>query len=206
MIYLGDIPQQETYLKILETFRGAFAEKKRLGTERSELLSFTVDQYGAYVGSRRIIKSYDYISTILVPTYEDVCDILLEKCSPLQAYLISSDLYYFLFNYLSHSPVFDKGPHYYNMLMGLNEFALKENMKAEYDVSDIFTTYFRECLLNVSPIADMVLSDIVCAGDNIPVSYTHLSPFMILVNVVLPLPERPTSTTHSPCLIVRFTL
>jgi len=50
IVYLGAILQKESYLKILETFEDAFAEEKLRKTGMAGLLSFTVDQYGAYVG------------------------------------------------------------------------------------------------------------------------------------------------------------
>lgn len=111
-------------------------------------------------------EDYSYVSSILVPTFEDVCEILRGKCSAMQAHLIRNDLYCFLFNYLSASPLFEQGTHYYGTSMRLYEFELKDGTAPEYSVPYIVQTYFREYLLNTVPVAQGVLDNIASTGNS----------------------------------------
>ncbi|MEA5003890.1 MAG: hypothetical protein VB081_10360, partial [Christensenella sp.] len=51
IVYLGAIPQKEAYSKILETFEDAFAEENFRTSGTAGMISFTVDEKGAYTGS-----------------------------------------------------------------------------------------------------------------------------------------------------------
>lgn len=107
----------------------------------------TYDDYEYYLEHKDEDEGLEYVESALIPTLDEVYELVSGECSKIQFFLIYWDLYYYIFNYLANTPLFERNAH--NPIFTIYElydFYLKRDCEPDIGVPAIIMGYFSKYL------------------------------------------------------------